>query len=170
MPQKRYLTKFVSAIAEIVLILAFPLIGSAKPSQLFCSAMFAAQFERRPLVVQAKQADRHGYVEERGELLPYKPGDWLVTEEGASRTHVMSHVEFVAGYDPLSATPDITGVQRFRKKQLIVRAVQVLESTTIEERGVLLPVPVGDWIVLIDGREPFALSNQDFIRVYKPLS
>lgn len=119
-------------------------------------------YQRRTLVVHAVQAEQEGYVEERGLFLPYSVGDWLVTE-GSRKTHVMSNAEFKVGYEPVAR---YGRSELYKKKVIFVQAKQVITDFTIYERGVPIPVRRGDWLVTMEGRPTYALTDEDFQRVY----
>lgn len=131
-----------------------------------------ARFVRRRLIVQARQARSESHVEAHGRALPVHPGDWIVTDKNDSRGkhHVVSDVEFRSDYDPVGKRwPRFKHLPaKYRKKPMVIEATRVTKHGRIFERGTLLPVEPGDWIVKKPGFPRYALNDADFRRVYRP--
>jgi hypothetical protein len=132
-----------------------------------------AKFIRRRLIVYARQAVEETAVHERGTLLPVHVGDWLVTSShDAAQTHVLSDEEFRSDYERVSQSkhprpPRRTA--RYRKTALIVEARRATAHDIIVERGKLIPIRQGDWVIKKPTVAAYVISDEDFKRVYRPV-
>ena len=118
-------------------------------------------YRKRPVVIKATRLTEDTVIETLEGNVEGHVDDWLITGVTGER--------YPCGPDTFAKTYEPVGGGRFRKRQVVVEAIQLRHRTTVETgSGTLIGQP-GDWFINGVNGGQYPCDREIFSETYEPI-